>query len=311
MITHRLCLIKNLRPYAVILLFFIIGIATSCFAQDKIVAIVNKDVITQKDLNDFINFTRMQLASEFKPREAEERIQSIRPELLTKLIEDRLILQEAKRNNIKVDEVRIRARIEELKERYGSNTDFEVALRGQGLVQADIESRIREQMLMYNIIEFKVRSKIRVSPREVTAFYQENAAEFKAEAELQIESISTANSQIADEIFNSRKESKGLEALVANGLVEINKMAVNKGQLRRDIDDTVFKLNTGEMSKPIKINHKYYIFRLIDIIPARQLSLSEVRNGIYNLLFDKKMQEELTRWLDGLKKKSYIKIFEN
>ncbi len=67
------------------------------YAQDKIVAIVNEDVITKRDLDEFIVFTRIQLSREYQGRELETKLQSMKLDLLNKLIEDRLILQEAKK----------------------------------------------------------------------------------------------------------------------------------------------------------------------------------------------------------------------
>ena len=82
--------------------------AIELYAQDKIIAIVNSDVITQKDLNDFLNFMRMQLMTEYKGKELENKIQSMKLDLIDKLVEDRLILQQAKKNNIQIDEGRLR-----------------------------------------------------------------------------------------------------------------------------------------------------------------------------------------------------------
>ena len=305
--------IKNLKFFiqGLLAVFFVFYLGASVFAQDKIVAIVNKDVITQKDLDDFINFTRMQLSAEFSPREAEYRLQAMKSDLLNKLVDDQIILQEAKKNNIIVDELRIKGRIEDLKQRYGSSANFNDALRQQGLVQADIESRIREQQLMYNIIEIKVRSKIVVTPHEVTAYYQENPSEFKTPDELQFEAANASDIKIAHNVFNSLKSGQELGNFVSKGLVEVNKMSAKRGQLRKDIEDVVFKLSSGEVSAPVKIDDKYYVFRLINIIPARQEPLADVSDEVYTFLFNKKMQEQLVNWLDALKKKSYIKIFEN
>jgi hypothetical protein len=50
----------------------------SLYAQDKIVAIVNKDIITQKDLTDFINFARMQMLTEYKGEQLEAKIQAMK-----------------------------------------------------------------------------------------------------------------------------------------------------------------------------------------------------------------------------------------
>lgn len=281
------------------------------FAEDKIVAIVNSDVITQKDLNDFINFTRMQMSSEHTPQEVENKIKSIKNDLLDKLIEDRIILQEAKKDKIKIDESRVKARVEEVKKRYGSDSNFQVALAGQGLVQADVESRIREQLLMYGIIEAKVRSKIVINPKEVTEFYEKNMEEFRSPAEFQVESLTTEDSEQARQALVNLKNGTEPETLGNTQSMSWNKMNIVKGQLRKDIEDVVFKLKAGEVSSPLKIGNKYYIFKLNRIIPPLQQNLSQVRDQVYTFLFNQKMEEELTRWLDEIKKRSYIKIFAN
>ena len=68
-----------------------------CYAQDKIVAVVNNDIITRKDLSDFMNFMRMQLSHQYKGKELDAKVAETKRGLLDKLIEDHLILQEAKK----------------------------------------------------------------------------------------------------------------------------------------------------------------------------------------------------------------------
>jgi parvulin-like peptidyl-prolyl isomerase len=84
-----------------------------------------------------------------------------------------------------------------------------------------------------------------------------------------------------------------------------------KGELRKDIEDVIFKLGIGEVSQPVKIENKYYIFKLENIAPPKQRILSEAQEIIHDHLFERKTEEELTKWLDELKKKSYIKILQN
>lgn len=280
-------------------------------AEDKIVAIVNCDVITQKDLDDFINFTRMQMSSSYNREEIENKIKTIKKDLLDKLIEDKIILQEAKKNNIKLDEARVKARIEELQKHYGSDANLQAALAGQGLVQADIESRIREQLLMYGIVNAKVRSKIVINPKEVTEFYEKNIEEFKFPIQLQIDSLTAKNADEARQIFLNLKSGKDPESLVNTDSVSLDRMNVIKGQLRKDIEEVVFKLKEQGVSAPVKIGNKYYIFKLNRIVPPRQQNLTEIRDRLYTILFNQKMEEELTKWLDELKRHSYIKIFQN
>lgn len=292
-------------------LFWILclGICHLSFAQDKIVAIVNNDIITQKDLNDFINFMRIQLSQEYKGERLESKIQSMKLDLLDRLVEDRLILQEAKSNNIKIDEARIKAKTDEIKKRYPSDIEFQNALGKQGLVKGDLEVRIKEQLLMYSIIDEKVRGKIVVSPTEVTDFYQKNIDEFKLPAQYEFQALSIENENLANQVLNELKNGDEAQDLVKKYSLSANKVsAIKDGQLRKDIEEAVFKLKIGEVSEPIKIEDKYYIFKLENITAARVQSLSEVQDRTHTFLFDKEMQERLAGWLDELKKHSYIKI---
>lgn len=281
------------------------------FAQDKIIAIVNNDIITQKDLNDFINFMRVQLSTEYKGRTLENKVDSIKFDLLSKLIEDRLILQEAKRDNIKISPDRVKDRIDEIRRRYGSEGEFQSSLAKQGLVQADVEEKIREQLLMYSVIDKKIKSKISIKPGDVTDFYKQNIQKFVSAEKREFESLTVGDKNVAVEILNKLRTGGNLKDLAREHSLTINNFICAKdGQLKRDIEETLFKMNTGEVSPPIKIEYDYYIFKLNDIIPSRQLTLSEVQNDIHAILFNNRMQEELMKWLDELRGRSYINILQ-
>lgn len=281
------------------------------YAEDKIIAIVNCDVITQKDLNDFTSFMSMQLSREYRGSELEKRIQSMKLDLLDKLVEDRLILQEAKKNNIRVDESRVKARINEIRKHYNSDAEFKDDLAKQGLTQADIESRIREQLLMYNIVEYMVKDKIVVRPDEVTNFYDKNRKELVSDEERELEAITLENEDLAKTISYELRTDQKLVDLAAKYSLTVNTLKARQGELRKDIEDVVFKLGISEISNPVKIDDKYCVFKLNNIIPARHLTLSEAQDKIHAFLFEKKMQEKLTKWLDELKQKSYIKILQD
>ena len=309
----------------VIILSFVLCYWDLTFAQDKIVAIVNNDIITQKDLNDFIVFMRMQLSQEFGPDELEGRIQSMRFDLIDKLIEDRLILQEAKRildearknknrlviSQLSVDQGRIKARINEMKMRYGSEVTFQAAIIQQGLTQADIESKIGEQLLMRNIIELKIRDKIVIKPAEVTEFYQKNLEKFKTAEEREVTLITVDSEKLAGDIFSELSQKQDMDTVASKYVLKTERLNFKQNrELRKDIEEAIFKLGIGQISKPIKVNDKFYIFRLDNIVMPRQEGLAEVQDRIYAFLVDTKMQQGLVDWLDELREKSYIKIIK-
>ncbi|MCM8795333.1 MAG: peptidyl-prolyl cis-trans isomerase [Candidatus Omnitrophica bacterium] len=303
-------ILNSLLIYSLTFLFF--SFNSTGYPQDKIIAVVNSEVITQKDLDDFLNFMRMQLKTQYEEEELTNKIQSIETSLLERLIEDKLILQAAQKSKIRIDEARVKARLEEIKKRYGSDANFQEALMREGLTQSDIENKIREQFLMYTIIDEKIKKKIIINPKEVTDFYEKNIEEFRTPEVRQVSLIKVDSEEIARQIYESLKKEADLSKVAEEYAITLDRLDVTKtGELVKEIEDVVFSLEINRVSAPIKIRERFYIFKLDNITLPRQQSLTEVQDKIYAFLFDKKIQEELIRWLDELRRESYIQIFKN
>lgn len=233
-------------------------------------------------------------------------------DLLDKLIEDRLILQEAQKGKIRINPEKIKERIKEIKNRYGSESEFQSALAKQGLVQADIEQKISEQLLMYVVIDMEIKSKIKIKPTEVTDFYQKNIAQFIMPEQREFESLTVDTESLAQEVYGKLKSGEAIQDTANKYSLSVNKFNSSRGgQLKKDIEEALFGMDIKEVSRPLNIENNYYIFKLNKIISPRQQTLSEVQDDIHAMLSNNRMQEALMKWLDELKGHSYIKIIQN
>jgi len=317
--------ISLIKKMTLFLVFTLMLVSAAGFAQEKVVAIVNNDIITQKDLNDFLNFARVQLSAESKGKNLEDKAQEMKLNLLDRLIEDRLILQDAKRtledaskkkdmytvSRLDIDPERIKMRIGEIRKKFNSEADYQRSLKLQGLVQADLETRMREQLLMYNIIDLKIKSKIMITPAEITDFYEKHKDEFVRPEEREFESLVIEDEDMAKKMYSDLKRGRSFNEMVQQYSMQANSLTATKGELMKEVEDIVFGLSPDEVSKPLKIENAFSIFRLVKIIPPSKQSLEEVQDTIQNYLFEKEMQETLTKWLNELKAQSYIKISPN
>jgi len=288
-----------------------ICLVTVCAAQDKVVAVVNNEIITQKDLDGFISFMRVQLAREYSAMQLEQKIESMKPDLLQRLIEDRLILQEARKSNITIDKNRIKAKVSELKRAHNSDKEFQDFLVQQGVTEADLEQKMKDQMMTYEIVENKIKNKIVLKPSEVTEYYEKNIGQFVEAEQREFVSIVMDGADLSGKVCADLKAGKAVAALEAEYSVKANTFTAKKGgELKKVIEDVVFAMNVNDVSEPVKIDNAYYVFQLIKIIPEHNQQLIDVQNSINRSLFDKKMQEDMVDWLEQLKKTAYIKIQE-
>jgi len=293
-----------------ILMISILGLAAiSSYAQDKVVAIVNKDIITQKDLTDFLNFMALQLSAKYPSWQVEERMEAAKADILNRLIEDKLILQEAKKDNLRVDENRLRAKMEQMIRQFPTTGDFEQSLAQQGLTPADIESKMREQMLIYSIVEYKIKSRIVVEPAEVTDFYQKNAEEFNEPEGRKVSAFIFTEQPLALEVLGFLSKGGKIQEAAENYSLPLEDFGViRKGQSQKEIEDAIFNLQPGETSGLVKVGDRYYILKVEEVVAAKQHALAEVQDKIRSVIFENKMQEALVKWLDELKKKYYVEI---
>src|SRR5262249_7513680 len=114
-------------------------------AQDsmRIAAVVNEDIISELDIYMRLRMAMISARLEDSP-ETRDRLM---PEVLRNLIDDRLKLQEAKREGIRVNPADVDKRIDALAERNGmSRPDMEQYLRSQGVLIEALADQLNAEL---------------------------------------------------------------------------------------------------------------------------------------------------------------------
>jgi len=290
----------------IIFLFFGNGIVS---AGEGIVAIVNNDVITQKELNDTISFIKIQMSAQYSEDEIEKKINEMSSDFINKLIEDRLILQAAYKEGIVINENRLKARVEQIKQGYRSEAEFQDALIARGLSLADIELKIKEQLLMVEIIDRKIRKKIKIIPQEITDYYNTHTEDFNKAEQRKVRCLIIKDQTLVEKIEGKIPEYKNLDTIAKDYSLEITDFDwISAGQLRQEIAGIVFNSEAGKLTTFLDSDGNFYIFEVMSIEPAGKHSLLEVQGLISQMLFEIKMQQALAEWIEGLRSQAYIKI---
>jgi parvulin-like peptidyl-prolyl isomerase len=165
-------------------------------------------------------------------------------------------------------------------------------------------------MLIYELINAAVRSRILIKPREITEFYTSNRDKFFAAEEREFKSVASDSEDKLKGLTDALSRNESLEKAAETLQLTVNSFSAGRGELKKEIDSVVFALAQGEFSKPTKIDDAYYIFIVTRITPGYQQELSQVREEISKLLFDRRLQENVVELLDKLKKKALIRIME-
>lgn len=290
--------------------YFIFLLAgNALYAQDKIVACVNKDTITQSEADTYLNMIILQLSQQYKGRELEDRIKEEKERLIARMIEDKIILQEARRRHFIARPDKVKYRIEQLKGNYASEIDFENSLKEKGLTVKDLEDKLSDQMIMREVIEREVRDKVVVSPDEVTQFYEKNKETLFLRPESRtVDSLYLEDEAALDKLTQDLKNGADFESAARQYECAYARDTVSRRELRPEVQEGVFSLGVNELSQPIKLEKGIYIFKLLETHAPEIQGLSEVHGRIYNYLFEEKFAVRMLEWLEDLKSKAYVVI---
>jgi peptidyl-prolyl cis-trans isomerase SurA len=132
---------------------------------DRIVAVINDEVITRNDLTERVNLAVAQLARQGTPAPARPDLER---QLLQRMISDRAQIQFAKDNGIRIDEVELdRAILRIAEDNKISMAQLRAALDKDGVVFTKFREDIRGQIIMARLREREVDDKIVITESEI------------------------------------------------------------------------------------------------------------------------------------------------
>lgn len=288
---------------------------------DKIVVVINNEVITQNEIDRLLGPLYHQFSATLSGDELMKKIEEARQAIMAQLIDEKLILSEAKKLAIEVDDKDVLAKVEEARKRFPSITAFEQALASQGISMKDLKTKYKEQLMAKKLIDQKVGARIFMTPNEVSDYYAKHIAEFSQPEVLKLSNIlirpkdSVSPEKTAElvlEIGRRLKEGGDFAELAriyseGPGAQEGGSMGyVGKGDLLPEIEKVVFNMKQGEVSGVIRTKLGYHFFKLDEKKEARAMSLSEVRKNIEQIIWMEKMKEKSKGWIEDLRKHAYI-----
>jgi peptidyl-prolyl cis-trans isomerase SurA len=141
---------------------------------DRVVAVVNSDVITSAELAERVKTVTQQLRQQGTPLPAADLLQK---QVLERMIMDRLQLQLAKETGLRVDDLQLDRTVQRLAERNKmSLTQFRQALERDGIQFDKFREEIRDEILLSRLREREVDDRIVVTDNEVDYFLSQQAA---------------------------------------------------------------------------------------------------------------------------------------
>ena len=290
-------------------------------ALDRVVASVDGEPITMREVKDFAAQQGSPIATDdFASSEAAKT--SVKA-----LISEKLLDEEVKKYEDKVDEGQVDKYIEQLREdKHLSDAQFRQQLQAAGMTYDDLRRRARLDLEKAMMIQQEVREKIEIPDADIQAAYNAHKDQFTvAKERLKLAQILVAVPANAtpNQVAAARKRADAIHARAAKG-DDFNDLArmysdddskSNGGELGwfepGDVMDQILvgvkPLKPGQISPVIRTNHGFHIVKLEDHEVPGVRPLSEVKAQIRAALIDQQSSAQLEKWVESdLVKQHYV-----
>jgi peptidyl-prolyl cis-trans isomerase SurA len=295
---------------------------------DRIVAVVNSDIITLYDLNRaFKPYEDNIKALQYAPENERETLFQVRKDLLDQLIDSKLADQEIERAQITVSEGDIDRAIERMKEaRSFTDEQLREGLARQGMTMAEYRKEIKEQILRTKLVNREVKSKIVITGEDIKAYYDSHLDEYAGEKKYYLYNIFVRLSPQAD-TSERQKALRQIEDAIARlnqGLSFedlVNQLNDSSSrvqgtdlglyrleELSEQLQGAVAKLKAGEFSDVLDTDFGPQVVYVQKIQETLTKSFDEIESEIEEILYNESVDNRYQDWLDELRKRSLIKI---
>ena len=312
---RRFTVVQGLSGLACLLCFTFAhaGLAQAAKLEDRIVDVVNKDLIMLSELKRDLLPDQERLRKLYKGEELERRLRMAEAMAVTKMIERKLQLQAAQSKGLDISDQEVVQAVEEMKK------------QGERLDSTDPNTtrNVREQLTLMRVVDREVRGLIMVAESDMKRYYQAHQDRFAYPEEYQLSQILIKPSG-PDGLSIARGRAEALLAALKQG-EPFEELAlrfsdgpdasrggrlgqVRQGELIPALEQALTSVEVGQTTGIVETAEGLHIVRIDDKKPRQFRPFEQVKTEIQSLVFQQKTEDQYQLWMADLKNKAYIEI---
>ena len=290
---------------------------------DRIVAIVNDEIITQSEFNRYLVLIM------FGADQTQELDRETKVSLLQQSVEKKLLMQEARRLDVVVKEQDIDQAMQAMITRNNMTfKELQNKLGNAGLMLEDVRNALRIELTTSELIGREVHSKVTISDAEMEHYYLEHIApnEHQGSRVRLSQILLLINEDFTDAQISALEDrAESLRAQLEAG-ASLGEMASTysqwpsdpgdgdlgffyKKQLLPEVEQVAFSIPVDAVSPVIRSPIGFHIIKVTfrdtgDTPPSWKTHERDIRRALYGKAFEKVYQ----KWYEDLMERSHIEI---
>jgi parvulin-like peptidyl-prolyl isomerase len=302
-------------PFAAVLIFAALG-ATGC-TDKNVIAKVNGSPIKLSDVDAQLAQMKKSSPQTFQGTDGKKRETEFKAKILESLIQLELIKQAGTELGASVTTKQIDDYIKQLETQYGGATGLTDAMKQSGVTMDQLRSSI-ESRLLVDAVGKKVSKAGSITEADMKDYFGKNPGMFKTAAQVHAWHIlfATKDKVQAEKVYDQVKKGGDFAALAKQYSTDPG--SKDKGgdlgwapstQYVTEFAAAVSSMKPGEF-RMVETQFGWHIIKLVETKPAEEKTFDQVKDQITQILQQQKQSDDFTKYVDELKKKATIEIFD-
>ena len=280
-------------------------------AQDQVVIRVDDRVLTLTEFNEYFESIRMSYDKE----EAKNSVsmQDARLSFLLQLVEEMIILRRADELQLHVSPQELDEAVRDFQEDY-PESGFEHLFLKQAISFEAWKQRLKKRLLVEKVIRIELLKEVSITPQEIKDYYDKHLKEWSHGEEIRARHILLPSEDQAKKILGRLQGGDDFA-----GLARLHSLApeakyggdmgyVARGQLPKSLEEPLFDLEQGGVSRVIKTPYGFHIFNVIEKREAGKPKIEECIERIKQGIQKEKVEAAYGSWLARLRSRYDIEV---
>ena len=308
-------------------LLLVIPSLLSAAIIDRVVAVVNYDIITLSEFNEESRDTLQRIADQAPPNELAGALQNARQDILSRMIDRKITVQKAEAMNISVSDAEIDATLETILARNkATREDLVKELAARGITETAYRASLREQILFSKLVSYQVNSKIVITEEKAREYYNTRYMQELPTHGYYLLQIGLGVSGGRDGQEQARNKAVEVREAAINGQ-GFNQLAATYSDLPSAVDGgdigviqedemapdmlrTVAALQPGDISPVMETASGFIFFKLLGVNRDGTITrapFDSVKEEIFIILRKEEQEKLYSKWVEELREEAYIK----
>jgi len=293
---------------------------------DRLAATVDGEVVTLSEIEERAS-AELHRADALSGKERDEAHDKALKRAFDQIVSEKLLAKQAKAMQLEVTETQIDAAIEDIKNRnHFDDEQLDRALDQQGMDRKAFRAQVRRELETYQVMQAKVRAKVKVTDDDLQNYYQTHPQEFGGETEVHVRHIFLPVPDDASKQVDAKAREAGERILqrlkTGEDFTQVAKEVskgpsaqeggdlgwLRRGTIQKTLEDAAFALKDGQVSGLVRAGSGIHILKVEGHRIGGARSFDEVKDEIRNRLLDEQVTATRQQVMDELRKAAVVEV---